>query len=225
MGSGRPGTSNCWRRQSSICSIAPGDHRSPTWTHFPVARRPRDFLSTSFLAEAMKHRPTPLWRTGGADVGDGRTDGAWRLRHAPAHRHHLALTAVVTHDLSRIVGKNAGQRRQVVFAAVRSSLSTLRMTILSASFDSGPLPLYAARAKKRKPATVSLSGDTQTGSSTVSDSANRKQIGQLNRCRLVTGTNLKSSDRCHCISMPQVGQLGASRSSSECFSSACLDGL
>jgi hypothetical protein len=59
---------------------------------------------------------------------------------------------------------------------------------------------------------------TQTGSRTVSDSANRKQVGQLNRCRLVTGTNLTSSDRYNCISMPQVGQVGASRSSSECFS-------
>ena len=49
--------------------------------------------------------------------------------------------------------------------------------------------------------------------------ANRKQVGQLNRCRLVTGTtSLTSSDRCHCISMPQVGQVGASRSSSECWS-------
>jgi hypothetical protein len=59
---------------------------------------------------------------------------------------------------------------------------------------------------------------TQTGSRTVSDSANRKQVGQLNRCRLVTGTNLTSSERYNCISMPQVGQVGASRSSSECFS-------
>src|SRR6516162_9042303 len=63
-----------------------------------------------------------------------------------------------------------------------------------------------------------LLGDTQTGSLTVSDSANRKQVGQLNKCRLVIGTNLTSSDRYHCISMPQVGQVGASRSSSECFS-------
>src|SRR5438552_2281868 len=53
---------------------------------------------------------------------------------------------------------------------------------------------------------------------TVSDSANRKQVGQLNRCRLVSGTNLISSDRHHCISMLQVGQVGTSRSSSECFS-------
>src|ERR1700739_3905971 len=91
------------------------------------------------------------------------------------------------------------------------------MTILSASFRQRPLPLCGQR-KNRKPATASLSGDPQTGSSTVSDSANRKQVGQLNKCRLVTGTNRTSSDRYHCISMPQVGQVGTSRSSSECFS-------
>src|ERR1700751_178624 len=91
------------------------------------------------------------------------------------------------------------------------------MTILSAGSGSGRCP-YAARAKNRKLATASLSGDPQTDSLTVSDSAKRKQVGQLNRCRLVTGTNLTSSDRYHCISMPQVGQVGASRSSSECFS-------
>src|SRR5690348_15519371 len=56
------------------------------------------------------------------------------------------------------------------------------------------------------------------GSPTVSDSARRKQVGQSNRCRLVAGTNLTSSDRHQCISMPQVGHVGASRSSSECFS-------
>src|SRR5262249_49351340 len=67
-------------------------------------------------------------------------------------------------------------------------------------------------------ATASLQGDNQMGSLTVSDSANRKQVGQLNKCRLVVGTNLTSSDRYHCISMPQVGQVGTSRSSSECFS-------
>src|ERR1700745_819379 len=78
--------------------------------------------------------------------------------------------------------------------------------------------LYAATAKNRKPATASLSGGTLTGSLTLSDSANKLQIGQLNRCRFVTGTNLMSSDRNHCISMPQVGQVGVSSSSSECFS-------
>src|SRR6516162_9613012 len=88
---------------------------------------------------------------------------------------------------------------------------------VSASSGSGRRA-YAGRAKNRKPATASLLGDTQTGSLTVSDSANRKQVGQLNKCRLVIGTNLTSSDRYHCISMPQVGQVGTSRSSSECFS-------
>jgi hypothetical protein len=98
----------------------------------------------------------------------------------------------------------------------RCAIFFVHITILSAS--SGSTPAYAGSAKNRKPATASLLGDTQTGSLTVSDSANRKQVGQLNKCRLVIGTNLTSSDRYHCISMPQVGQVGASRSSSECFS-------
>jgi hypothetical protein len=77
---------------------------------------------------------------------------------------------------------------------------------------------YVAGGKNLKPATASLSGDTQTGSLTVSASAIKQQVGQLNRCKLVTGANLISSDRYHCISMPQFGQVGASSSSSECFS-------
>jgi len=55
---------------------------------------------------------------------------------------------------------------------------------------------------------TSLSEATQTGSWTVSVSAKKRQFGQLNRFRLVAGTNLTSSDPYHRISMPQFGQVG-----------------
>lgn len=40
----------------------------------------------------------------------------------------------------------------------------------------------------------------------------------MNRCQLVTGANLTSSDRHHCIALPQLLQVGVSSISRECFS-------
>ncbi len=77
---------------------------------------------------------------------------------------------------------------------------------------------YAANAKNRKRGTASRSGATQATSLTVSDSAIRRQVGQLNRCKLISGMNFTSSERYNCISMPHRGQIGNSMSSSECLS-------
>jgi len=57
-------------------------------------------------------QPTsPVRRTGIADVGDGRSAGARRRRHSPAHHNHLALGAGIAHDRRRIIWKDARHRR------------------------------------------------------------------------------------------------------------------
>jgi len=48
-----------------------------------------------------------------ADVGDGKTTGAWRRRHAPAHRDQLALSGGVSHHRRGIVRKHPGHPREI----------------------------------------------------------------------------------------------------------------
>src|SRR5579863_4546915 len=54
-----------------------------------------------------------------ADVGDRLSTELWRSRHAPTRQDELALAILAAaHDRRHLVGKNAGQERQIANAVV-----------------------------------------------------------------------------------------------------------